>query len=132
MPSYEVIQNHHRYSIQEVNYGGRNRGITVIVRPDGTGNGNRNRRRNGNRGGNNNTFARNNSAEYRLDENSNPHDLDCNWYIDNFADFYTRLGTAVADDLEANNSPTDWTSHINWPNSIHARIHRNNYSATKV
>lgn len=127
MPPNDVIWGNHRYIIREVphRHGSRYCGFTVTVRLNNAAHAaGRGRRRNPA------PFARNNSAQYEVDSNTNPHNLDVNWYLDNYNTFYERFGAAVADYLERNQE--NWSDNINWPNTIHARINRKNYNATKI
>lgn len=73
--------------------------------------------------------ARNNTCNYWLGREYDPHDLDVDWYIKNFNQFYFELGEAIANYLEANQS--NWNQSINWPNAIHARIHKKGYHAIR-
>ena len=98
----------HSYTFAEVNYGGTNRGVKIII---------------------NNIGARNNAHSYRLARAYDPHNLDINWYINNYNVFYLELGTAVANYLERN--VQQWNQSIRWPNAIHARIHHNGYHAIR-
>lgn len=98
----------HQYTIYEINYGGTQRGVGVVVK---------------------NIVARNNTQNYRLDREYNPHDLDINWYLHNVDNFYIKLGTAVAKHLEENQQ--NWNQNILWPNTIHARINRIDYYAKR-
>lgn len=127
MPPNDVIRRNHRYIIREAPHrrGSRYCGFTVTVRLNNAAHAaGRGRRRNPV------PFARNNSAQYEVDSNTNPHNLDVNWYLDNYNTFYERFGAAVADYLERNQE--NWSDNINWPNTIHARINRKNYNATKI
>lgn len=127
MPPNDVIRRNHRYIIREAPHrrGSRYCGFTVTVRLNNADHAaGRGRRRNPV------AFARNNSAQYEVDSDTNPHNLDVNWYLDNYNAFYERFGAAVADYLEENQE--DWSANINWPNTIHARIHGENYNATKI
>lgn len=127
MPPNDVIWGNHRYIIREAPHrrGSRYCGFTVTVRLNNAAHAaGRGRRRNPV------PFARNNSAQYEVDSNTNPHNLDVNWYLDNYNTFYERFGAAVADYLERNQE--NWSDNINWPNTIHARINRKNYNATKI
>ncbi len=98
----------HQYTIYEINYGGTQRGVSVVVK---------------------NIAARNNTQNYRLGRAYDPHDLDVNWYLHNVDNFYIELGTAVAKHLEANQQ--NWNQNLLWPNAIHAKIHRNGYHAIR-
>ena len=96
-----MIIGNHDYTFAEVNYGGLNRGVMIVI---------------------NHIGANNNTENYRLGRDYNPHDLDPNWYLrqGHYRVFYRELGTAAARKLE--NGQQDWDHHINWPRAIHARI----------
>ena len=98
----------HDYSFAEINYGGLNRGINVRIRHIG---------------------ARNNTCNYRLGREYNPHNLDVNWYLNNINQFYFNLGEEIANYLE--NHQQNWNQNINWPNQIDVRIHHNYYHAIR-
>ena len=98
----------HNYTFAEVNYGGKNRGLLIVI---------------------NHIGAANNHHRYRLGHAYNPHNLDNNWYSNNYNAFYLQLGTAVANYLE--NHQQQWNQLINWPNAIHAKIHGHGYHAIR-
>lgn len=98
----------HNYSFYEIRYHGTRRGVRIIIEHIGAGN---------------------NACEYKLDLDSNPHNLDYNWYRRNITSFYTQLGTAVAEYLEGHQ--VEWNENIHWPAQIEARIHGVDYTATR-
>ncbi|MDE6608618.1 MAG: hypothetical protein K2K54_12835 [Lachnospiraceae bacterium] len=105
-----MMIGNHDYTFAEVNYGGLNRGVLIIINRIG---------------------ANNNTERYRLGHEYNPHKLDSNWYLNrgNYRVFFRELGTAVARRLESGQQ--NWNNQINWPHAIHARINGNGYHAIR-
>lgn len=105
-----MIIGNHDYTFAEVNYGGLNRGVLIII---------------------NHIGANNNTESYRLGHAYNPHNLDPNWYLNrrNYRIFFRELGIAVARRLEGGQQ--NWNNQINWPYAIHARINGNGYHAIR-